>query len=356
MDQIRFSAWIYGPVLFVLWLIALYSAKGIFFQALRKWSEKKHHEWGQFLIQSLQRPLNILILGGGIALLEQFLPLPSKFDQPVGLAVKVLVILALFFFLDRLVLQLLRRFAAKINTFDLSGGLVQGLVRAVVLGFGLLIILDSLGISITPLVASLGIGSLAVALGLQETLANLFAGIYILADRPVRVGDFIKLESGEEGYVSEIGWRNTRIRMLPGVVVVVPNNKIISTTIHNYYLPDKEMAALAEVGVAYQSDLEKVERVTIEVAREVQKKVQGAVPNFEPFIRYHTFSDSSINFTVILRVKEFTDQYLVKHELIKALHTRYQKEGIVIPYPIRTLDIPARALDELSSLGKKSLL
>ena len=355
MTQISLSAWIYAPLLFAFWLIVLYSAKGIFFQALRKWSETSNHKWGEFLIRSLRLPLNILILGGGVALLERFLPLPPEFDQPMTLTVKVLVILALFFFLDRLVLELLGQFAAKINTIDLRGGLIQGLVRVIVLGFGLLIILDSLGISITPLVASLGIGSLAVALGLQETLANLFAGVYILADRPVRVGDFIKLESGEEGYVTEIGWRNTRIRMLPGVLVVVPNNKIISTTIHNYYLPDKEIAALAEVGVAYQSDLEKVERVTIEVAREVQKKVQGAVPGFEPFIRYHTFSDSSINFSVILRVKEFTDQYLVKHEFIKALHARYQKEGIVIPYPVRTLDIPVETLKKAGAIHESPL-
>jgi len=345
--KLTLSPWIYAPVLFVLWLIVLYTFKGILFRALRKWSEKKNHLWGQFFIKSLHLPLNILILGAGLALLGRLLPLPAEFDQPMELAVKVLVILALFFFLDRLILQLLHEFRSKIRTVDLGGGIVQGLVRFTVLGFGLMIVLDSLGISITPLVASLGIGSLAVALGLQETLTNLFAGLYILAERPIRVGDFIKLESGEEGYVTDIGWRNTRLRLLANILVVVPNNKIISTTIRNYYLPDKEMAALVEVGVAYGSDLEKVERVTIEAAREVQKKVQGAIPHFEPFIRYHTLSDSSINFTVILRVKEFTEQYLLKHEFLKALYARYQKEGITLPFPTRTLHIPAHALEEL---------
>lgn len=342
--QFIFSPWLYGPALFFVWLLVAYSVKGIFLGALKKWDEKSARKWGQFLAEGLKIPLNILILGGGLALLESLLPLPPEFDQPMLLAVKVLIILSVFFFLDRLILELLRHFAGKVHAIDLTGGIIHTLVRVVTLSFGLMILLDAIGISITPLVASLGIGSLAIALGLQETLTNLIAGLYIVTERPVRVGDFIKLESGEEGYVTDIGWRNTRIRMLPDILVVVPNNKLISSTIHNYYLPTKETAALLQVGVAYGSDLEKVERVTVETAREVQKKVQGAVPQFEPLIRYHTFGDSGINFTVVLRVKEFTDQFLVKHEFIKALHVRYQKEGIVIPYPVRTLDIPQEAL------------
>ena len=342
------SAWVYAPILFVLWLVILYATKGFLFFALRKWGEKTKARWDLLITQSLRLPLNILILGSGLALLERLLPLPPELDQPVILAVKIFVILALFFLVDRLAMEALHQFAGKVHAIELSGSIVQGVVRFAVLAFALLLFLDALGISITPLVASLGISSLAVTLGLQETLTNLFAGLYIVADKPIRVGDFIRLGSGEEGYVTEIGWRNTRIRTLPNTLVVVPNNQIISNTIRNYYLPDKELAALVEVGVHYDSDLARVERVTIEVAREVQKKVQGAVPQFDPFIRFHTFAESSINFTVILRVKEFTDQFLLKHEFLKALQARYKKEGIVIPYPIRTLDLPARTVEALT--------
>lgn len=181
-------------------------------------------------------------------------------------------------------------------------------------------------------------GSLAVALALQSTLANLFSGFYLLLDKPVKAGDFIKLESGEEGYVDAIGWRSTRIRMLANNTIVLPNSKLSETQVLNYYLPEPECAVLVQVGVDYASDLEKVEKVTIEVARGIQKEVEGAVTGFEPFIRYHTFADSSINFTVILRAKEFTANYLMKHEFIKRLHARYLKEGIVIPFPQRTVE------------------
>ena len=103
-------------------------------------------------------------------------------------------------------------------------------------------------------------------------------------------------------------------------------------------IPEKELAVLVNLSVHYNSDLKKVEQVTIETAREVMKEVRGGVPTFEPFIRYNTFGDSGIGFTVILRGKEFVDQYLIKHEFIKRLHEHYRCEGIVIPYPIRAIN------------------
>ena len=147
----------------------------------------------------------------------------------------------------------------------------------------------------------------------------------------------MRLETGEEGYVIDITWRNTTIRALPNNIIIVPNSKLASAVIVNYYLPQREMAVLVQVGVSYDSDLEEVERVTVEVAKEVMREVEGGVPEFEPFIRYHTFADFSINFTVILRAREFVGQYLIKHEFIKRLHKRYQQEGIEIPFPIRTV-------------------
>jgi small-conductance mechanosensitive channel len=125
--------------------------------------------------------------------------------------------------------------------------------------------------------------------------------------------------------------------MLPNNTVLVPNAKLAQAIVINYHLPDKELAVLVNVGVDYESDLEQVERVTCDVARDVMRTVPGGVPQFEPFIRYHTFGESSIDFTVILRASEFVDQYLVKHEFVKRLHQRYRHEGIAIPFPIRTL-------------------
>lgn len=218
-----------------------------------------------------------------------------------------------------------------------STSIFTNLARVAVLTIGFLVILQSLGITITPILTALGVGGLAVALALQETLANLFAGLHILISRQVRPGDYIQLDSGEAGYVTDINWRNTTIRALPNNMIIVPNAKLASTIITNFNQPQQELSFLVEVGVGYESDLKQVEQVTIEVAKELLKEVQGGVPTFEPFIRYHTFADSSINFTVILRAGEFADQYLLKHEFIKRLHERFRKEKIEIPFPIRTV-------------------
>jgi small-conductance mechanosensitive channel len=218
-----------------------------------------------------------------------------------------------------------------------STSIFRNLTKVLIFLIGILIILHSLGISITPILTALGVGGLAAALALQPTLANLFSGLQIIAAKQLHPGDYVKLDSGEEGYVTDVTWRNTTIRALPNNMIIVPNSRMASAIITNYYQPQQETAVLIQVGVSYDSDLKKVEKATIEVGKEVMKEVEGGIPEFEPFIRYHTFDDSSINFTVILRTKEYVGQYLIKHEFIKRLHERYNKEGIVIPFPIRTV-------------------
>jgi len=215
--------------------------------------------------------------------------------------------------------------------------LTRNIVWALCAVLGFLVILNGLGLSITPMLTALGIGGLAVALALQEPLANFFAGLFMTLAGQIRVGDYVKLDSGQEGYVVDFSWRSTRLRMLANNLVVVPNLKLAQAILVNHHLPSPDLAVLVEVGVDYASDLRHVERVVIEVGRSVLREVPGGVAEFEPFIRYHTFGDSSINFTVILRGREFVDQYLIKHEFIKRLHARFEQEGIVIPFPIRTI-------------------
>lgn len=220
-----------------------------------------------------------------------------------------------------------------------SSSIIANITRVIVFLVGILVILQTLGISVTPVLTALGVGGLAVALALQETLSNLFSGIQVIASQQIRTGDYIKLDTGEEGYISDITWRNTTIRALSNNLIIVPNSKLASAIIRNYQLPDKEIAVLIEVGVSYDSDLEKVEQLTIRTAKDILQKTEGGVKTFEPFIRYHTFADSSINFTTILRAQEFVNQYLIKHEFIKALHQQFRKNEIEIPFPIRTVHI-----------------
>ena len=334
------SAWMYAPVIYLLWVSILWVIKRIIFVKIEKFAAKTSSKLDDIVLNALNFPLVLLIFVSGVLVLERITPISKEAELTTYflIALKATTVVAVVLFFDRLLRNLIQTYTHKVDILKTSGGIAQGFIRVIVIGLGLLILLDSFGVSITPVLASLGIGSLAVALALQPTLENFFSGIQIVIDKPVKVGQFIKLDSGEEGYVHKIGWRSTWVRMLPNNTVVIPNKVLVNSKVLNYYYPEQEMAVLVQVGVHYESDLGKVERVTIEVGEEIMKTITGGVAKFKPFIRYHTFNDFSIDFTVILRAKEFVDNYLIKHEFIKSLHKRYAKEGIVIPYPIRAIN------------------
>jgi small-conductance mechanosensitive channel len=344
------SPWIYGPAAVAGWLIFGLVLKRLVLGRMKAFAKRTPLRLDDFLVDSLNTPLGVVILAVALMLSAKLLPVSEELAKTLALSFQVLLVLAMMLFAERLLSGFLIAYSNKIQV-ALSPTVLKGLIRGAIFGLGALVLLDMIGVSITPLLASLGIGSLSVGLALQETLTNFFSGVHVSLDRPIAVGDFVRLESGEEGYVTEIGWRSTRIRTLPNNMIVVPNQKLTSSIITNYYLPDREVAVLVEASVHYASDLAKVERVTIEVGRHIMKTVQGGVANFEPFIRFHTFDSSSINFTVILRAREFADQYLIKHEFIKALQKRYGEEEIVIPYPLRTLDIPPETVQALKQVA-----
>ncbi len=161
-----------------------------------------------------------------------------------------------------------------------TSSILVNLVRLVIFGLGALVILQSQGISITPVLTALGVGGLAVALALQDPLSNLFAGLQILSAKKVRIGNSIRLDSGDEGTVTDIAWRYTTVVTGLNNTVLVPNAKLASAIVTNYSMPDHEVVVNVAVGVDYGSDLEHVERVSLEVAREVQARdrQRGARP------------------------------------------------------------------------------
>lgn len=273
----------------------------------------------------------------GVWLAAGYWPLTPEVQLLVGRAVFVIVTVSATLAAAAVASQSVDIYGAMLASALPVSSLTRNVAWVLTAVLGLLVVLNGVGLSITPMLTALGVGGLAVALALQEPLANFFAGLFITVAGQIRVGDYITLDSGQQGYVVDFSWRSTRLRMLANNLVVVPNAKLAQAIVINHHLPAEDLAVLVEVGVDYASDLRQVERVVMEVGREIMSDVPGGVPAFEPFIRYHTFADSSINFTVILRAKEFVDQYLIKHEFVKRLHVRFNAEGIVIPFPIRTV-------------------
>jgi small-conductance mechanosensitive channel len=220
-----------------------------------------------------------------------------------------------------------------------TSSLIQNVVRLAIAAIGAMVVLSQLGVAITPMLTALGVGSLAVALALQPTLANLFAGVYLTVARQIRIGDFIELENGQSGFVSDISWRTTLIHEIPNNMIIIPNSKLSEIIVRNYALPDGEIATIVEVGVSYGSDLAKVEAVSIETGRETLRAVDGGVATFEPFVRFKAFGDSSVQFTVTLRAKSVPDRTVLRHEFIKRLHQAYANNGIEQPFPQRVVHV-----------------
>jgi len=232
--------------------------------------------------------------------------------------------------------------------------LLNSILIGIIYAMGLLVILQYYGISIAPILTAAGVGGMAVALALQETLANIFSGLHLILSKQLRIGDYIRLSSGEEGRVTDITWRFTTIIPVGASnTIVIPNKTIAGANITNFSLPTQSISISIPVGVAYDSDLAAVERITIETAKDVLARVDNN-PDANPLVRYTNFGDSSINFVVILPSSLFDHQGLITHEFIKALTDRYRAEGIDIPYPIQTIIQEKADAEENSPQGAAS--
>ena len=220
-----------------------------------------------------------------------------------------------------------------------SSTILGNIVKAIVYCVGIIFILHNFGIAIAPMVTALGVGGLAVALALQSTLSNLFAGLQIIASGKMNIGDFVQLENGQRGFIRDITWRNTAIETAQNNFVIVPNSKMADSIVENFFLVNKEITFNVVVGVAYESDLDKVERVSIEVAKEILNKLEGGVKDFQPFVRFYKFGESSIELKTFLRVTEYANQFMITSEFIKSLQRRYKAEEINIPFPVRTVHL-----------------
>ena len=329
----------YFQSLLILLVTAIFANISYFIMKnyIKKLTEKTKSDIDDTLLKLITKPVSILLFVIGLYFSLKSLSILIPYTLWIDRLFFVIFMLVISLLASRILSFLTSRWLKVKKRFEKTPRLLSKIVTIVIYLIALLMILSYLKIEITPIVATLGLGGLAVGLALQSTFSNFFSGLYLLSDRPVTIGDYIKLEGDISGYIEDVGWRSTRIRTLPNTIVIIPNSKLAESVIINNSLPEHEMAALVQCGVAYGSDLKKVEEVTVDVARKIQKTVPGAVKSFEPFIRYHTFGDSNINFSVILRVEKFVDKYLVTHEFIKALKERYNKEGIEISWPVRKI-------------------
>ncbi len=236
-----------------------------------------------------------------------------------------------------------------------SSSLLHTIFKAVIYASSALIILNEFGISIAPIVTAMGVGGMAIAFGVQETVANVFSGLHLIITQQVKINDFIKLASGAEGRVTDINLRYTTITpAADGSVIIIPNKDIAGAIMTNFSRPRQDVGIIINIGVSYSSDLDLVERVTLEEARKVQMQCDDYNPDdkespLHPAVLYQEFGESSINFWAVLHASVYTKQLKIRHEFIKAITRRYREENIDIPFPIRTVMLPEdNSLDDFN--------
>jgi small-conductance mechanosensitive channel len=330
--------WVQPGIVFLVTLAVTYIIRNIFFRALRSWIGKAPSRAGKALNDALRGPTHIwnLILAMHFAIQSSELPPHVTAKAPEILQILFIASLTLMFM--RIAGQLVLQFGEQVPGSAPVATLTQTLAQVVVVILGVLVILRVMGIEITPYLTALGVGGLAVALALQDTLSNLFGGFYVAMAGQVRLGDYIKLNTGEEGYVTDIGWRSTVIRTLGGNLIIVPNAKLAQAVVTNYYLPQKQMSASVQVGVSYDSDIDLVERVLAEIGTQAVKDIPGMVAEPAPQVTLDPgFGDWSLNFQLSFQIAEFSNQWSVRNELRKRILRRFRAEKIDIPFPTRTV-------------------
>jgi small-conductance mechanosensitive channel len=317
----------------IAWLV-----RRLVLRALRAWTARTQSRLGLVVVDALRGATLIwaLIIAAHLAIQTSDLPVWAEHNLPKAL--NVLWIASLTILCMRIAGNLVRYYGDQVPGALPVTTLTETLAELAILIVGILLTLTTLDFRITPILTALGVGGLAVALALQDTLSNLFSGFYVAVARQVRLGDYIRLNTGEEGYVTDIGWRSTTIRALSNNYILVPNAKLAQAVVTNFHLPEKKMGVSVQVVVGYGEDVDRVESMLLEVAQNAVQEVAGMVADAAPSVAFDPgFMDSGLGFTVNYQVTEFAAQFGARNEVRKRILRRLRAEGVEIPYPSRTV-------------------
>ncbi len=341
--------WFWGTLALIVFLGLALQLLGRLLRFLDERVRKTEPSFDDVLVASVRRPAQGLVLLAGFVLWMDLVPAPAPLQQRVGMVVEAAVVLVIVLFIDALVAQIIERRRATSRVLATAGTVLRSMARVVLFIIGFLMVLGTMGIDVTPVVASLGVGSLAIGLALQSTLEDFIAGLLIAADQPVSMGDFVEI--GDErlaGTIEAIGWRSTRLLTLQRTKVVVPNSTLARATLINRSRPSPVVRFQAEVGVHYDSDLAHVARIVQEVGEGLQAHHDQATRDFTPVVTFYQFGESSIDLRVWLEAVNWVGHFRLRDAFIRELHRRFAEERITIPYPIRTLDLPPELLATLA--------
>jgi small-conductance mechanosensitive channel len=270
-----------------------------------------------------------LVVGAGLAVQE--LDLVAETDKIAMQGVTIAGILVITAFSARILGRVVRVYTERENTRLPSSSIFVNLARGIVWALGATSVLAALGVSIAPIITALGVGGLAVGLALQPTLENAFSGVQMLASRQIEPGDFIRLDTGEEGTVLDVTWRNTTIQRVSGEMIIVPNAVIGRALITNFSAGAHEYGLAIPVTVEFTTDLDTIERLAFECATEVIADTEGAVRGSQPTVRFVDLTPPTVTFNTVIQVTSYAERVPVRSEFVRRLQRRFAEEGVQAP-------------------------
>jgi small-conductance mechanosensitive channel len=345
MDSIRHllahpTLLLWPAVAFAATVLGGMIARKLLFRVLRAWTERSQSRPALILTDALRGATWIWIVIAAVHLGIQASEVSERIVPWESKTLSVLWILSLTVMGVRLAGNLVRYYGDQVPGALPVTTLSRTLAELAVLIMGIVGLLSALGFQITPILTALGVGGLAVALALQDTLSNLFSGFYVAVARQVRLGDYIKLNTGEEGYVADIGWRSTTVRALSNNMILVPNSKLAQAIVTNFYLPEKRFGASVGVTIGYGEDPERVDAMLLEEVQRAVKEVPGMVGEPGPSVEWDPgFTESGFGLKVNYQVAEFAAQFGVRNEMRKRIYRRLRREGVGLARPVRIVEM-----------------
>jgi small-conductance mechanosensitive channel len=350
------AVWVVPLLVFAAVLVLGLVARTFLLRALTRWSKRTTTRFDDHILTATRYPSYFWIFNLSVLAAMQTVDLPGdRIDLVLRRTLTALLILSVSFGVSRFLAEWVNQgrhdSTSDIKTTALLGTIVRGAVLAV----GILIMLGTLGISIAPLLGALGIGGLAAGLALQPTLSNLFAGFQIAIGKQIRVGNRIRLASGEEGWVSDISWRTTTLRTPNNHMVLVPNSKFADSIVTNFSQPYPHSNLTLDIGVAYDSDPRRVEEVLRAEAARALAEIPELESAFEPVVRLQALGESALRFQVVMQVKQHDEQFTIWGELQQRFFACLQREGIVIPFPTREVYLRTDGAEKSAGLAAGQL-
>ncbi len=329
----------------ILILSALLVGGSVLGWILRKWlfpfltrlAGKTKQQTDNLILQSFKKWIIVLIVALGAYIGIKRVPLSDKYHDWIDKSFIIFYIFCATIMLSEIVSGMIRVKNQETGSALPSSSIISKIARAIIYGLGLVLILQSVGISVAPILTAMGVGGLAVALALQDTLSNLFAGLQIIASGKINQNDFIRLDNGQEGFVEDISWRITTIKNASGQVIIVPNAKLSNMISTNYLLERKDFAFSVDISIDRNNDIKKVESVTKEVVHQTISQIKGGIMPEEPAVRFVRFGENSIELKVSMQVREYHQQGEATHQFIMNIQERFAKEDIRFAISFKSL-------------------